>query len=106
MLPRLILLLIVYFTFVSAIPMTIYNNARLDPGDVQNQLINIISVATRDECACQCYTDALCITGAFIGINQSCVLYSASLQQGQVGLMINSDASVFSFPERINNIGR
>jgi len=100
------LLLIVYFTFVSAIPMIMYNNAGFDPEDVHTQLINTISVATGDECACQCYTNSLCITGAFIGINQSCVLYSASLQQGQVGLMINSDASVISFPERINNIGR
>jgi hypothetical protein len=54
-------------------------------------------------CACQCYTDSLCINGAFIGINQSCTLYSASLQQGQIQAMINSDASLISFTDRINN---
>ncbi len=86
--------------------MIVYKDARFVPTDTQNQLINTISVATQNECACQCYTNSLCITGAFIGINQNCTLYSASLQQGEIQAMFNSDASLISFPDRINNTGR
>jgi hypothetical protein len=106
MLLRLMLILVICFTSVSAVPMIIYDNARFDPTDVQSQLTNIFSVTTQEACACQCYANSSCITGTFIGINQTCILFSAYLWQGQVQVMTDSFASVFSFSNRTTNISK
>jgi len=106
MLLKLIVVLVIYFTSLSAVPMIVYKDARFDPTNVETHLIDIFSIKTKNACACQCYANSLCITGNFIGINQTCILFSAYLQEGQVQMMIDNNASVISFPDRTINTGK
>lgn len=106
MLLRLMFVLVICCASVLAVPMIVYNNARFDPNDTQSQLMDIFSVTTQHACVCHCYTNSSCITSTFIGINQTCILFSANLQQGQLRLLINSNASVISFPNRTVDISK
>jgi len=103
---RSILVLLLCVVSVTTVPMAVYNTAWFDPTNVTDLLINLFPVTTMNECACQCYNNSMCITGSFFGINQTCVLFSAHLWQGQLRLIINKFASVFSFPNRTTNIGK
>jgi hypothetical protein len=103
---RLLLVVLLSFESIMTMPMTVYNSAWFDPANVTNILINIFSVTTVDACACQCYNNLLCFTGTFFGINKTCVLFSAHLWQGNLRLITNTFASVFSFPNRTTNIGK
>ncbi len=96
----ILLLLCSCFVSVSMTPMTVYNSACFDSIDVRFRLDTLLSVSSINTCACQCYHDSMCVTGSFFGVNQTCVLFSAHLWQGQLQLMNNAFASVFSFPNR------
>jgi hypothetical protein len=100
------ILLFICLVFVSTISITVYNNAQFEPTYTSSVLSSLSSVATLNACQCYCYDDSLCITGTFLGIDQSCVLFGAQLIQGQLKIMINSLASVFSFPNRTNTTGK
>jgi hypothetical protein len=106
MMLRLILIILLCFAPITAIPMTMYNNAWFDSINGSSILMSLSSIATLNACACQCYNNSLCITGTFIGINQTCILFSAYLGQGQLRLIINKYATVFSFSNRTINIGK
>lgn len=86
--------------------MIVYNNARFNPIDIQSQLIDIFSITSQNGCICHCYTNSSCITSTFIGLNQTCILFNASLQQGEIRIMIDSNASVMSFPNRSIDISK
>ena len=73
---------------------------------VSSILTSLSSIATLNACACQCYNNPLCLTGTFFGINQTCILFSAYLAEGQLRLIINKYATVFSFLDRTISIGR
>jgi len=89
----------------ATMPMTIYNTAQFNPTNVTDLLVTVYPVTTLNACACECYNDSLCITGSFFGINQTCVLFSAYLWQGQLRLIINMFASVFSFSNKTTITG-
>ena len=106
MLSSLILVLLLYIVSVLTTPMILYNNAGFDPINVRFRLIDLFSVPTSDMCICQCYTYSSCATGIYLGINQTCVLFSAHLWVGQLSLITNSLATVFSFSNKTSVIGK
>lgn len=100
MLSTSLLVLFTNFVSISAIPMITYNNAYFNPTDDQSQLTTLSSMFSRDACAC-CYSNnSQCVTGSFFSINQTCILFSAHIWLGQLQLIGNRSASVFSFPNR------
>ncbi len=103
---KLVVLLLLCFVPVTTIPMTVYNTAWFDPTSVTNTLTTLVSVTTMNDCACQCYNNSLCVTGIYVGINQTCVLFSAHLWQGNLRLINNIFASVFSFLNRTTELGK
>jgi len=102
----LAVLVLLCFVPVTTIPITIYNTASFNPTSVTNTLTTLVSVTTMNDCACQCYNNSLCVTGIYVGINQTCVLFSAHLWQGELRLIINIIASVFSFLNRTTELGK
>ena len=101
-----VVLLLLCFVSVRTIPMTIYTNAWFEPSNVANTMTNLISTATMEQCACQCSNNSLCVTGTYFGINQTCVLFSAHLWQGQIRIIINIYATVFTFINRTTELGK
>jgi hypothetical protein len=63
-------------------------------------------VSTLDMCACQCYNYSTCVTGTYFGNNQTCILFSAYLSQGQLQPILNAHTNVFSFSNRTTQIGK
>jgi hypothetical protein len=101
-----VVLLLLCFVSVTTVPMTIYNNAWFDPSNVANTITILVSATTMEKCACQCYNNSLCVTGTYFGINQTCVLSSAHIWQGQLHLIINVFVKVFSFINRTTELGK
>ncbi len=101
-----ILVIVIYLIPVRTVPLTIYNNAWFHPTNMSYQLINLSSASTLNMCACQCYNYSLCVTGTYFGNNQTCVLFSAYLAQGQLQPASNALTNVFSFPNRTIEIGK
>jgi len=102
---RSILVLVIYLIPVQTVPLTIYNNAWFDPANISYQLANLSSVCTLNMCACQCYNYSTCVTGTYFGNNQTCVLFSAYLSQGQLQPASNALTNVFSFSNITIEIG-
>ena len=84
--------------------MTVYSTAQFQPTNANDSLIRLPSVLTFNACACRCYNHSLCVTATFFGFNQTCILFSSFLWEGQIQLTINISASVFSFSNRITKI--
>ena len=75
-----------------------YNNARFQPNDQQFTLAVITQINSLMKCACQCFGNSMCLTATYIGVNQSCTLFSARPEQGSLKLMFTSTmASVLTF---------
>jgi hypothetical protein len=104
---KLMFIIVGWFVFVSTTPMIIYNNAQFYVTGVRSRLTALFPITTQNNCICQCYANTSCITGNFFGFNQTCVLFSAHLQQGQLLVMTtNKLASVFSFPNKTVSFGK
>jgi hypothetical protein len=101
-----VVLLLLCFVPVATVPVTTYKNAWFDSTAVKNTLLTLVSATTIDECLCQCYSISLCVTGTYFGINQTCVLFSAHLWQGQLRVVINIFASAFTFINRTTELGK
>jgi hypothetical protein len=61
-------------------------------------LTNLSNIISRNECACQCYSDQYCLTTIYFGINQQCSLYMARLPQVQmyVAVTIKQSSVLYS----------
>jgi hypothetical protein len=98
---KIILLLIVYQQMLLAIPITMINNAIFNPIDTNYWLANLSNITSCDSCVCQCYASSSCVTANYYGHRQECILFSASLGQGQLHLMtISENTTVISFKNR------
>ncbi|CAF1307624.1 unnamed protein product [Adineta steineri] len=82
--------------------MDVYQNAQFQPITLGSLLIELDFITVQDECVCQCYTYS-CTTGIFFGNNQTCVLYSAYLWEGQLQLTTDNLSSVFTFSDSNTN---
>ena len=105
MMLELSIVLLLCSVFVTPVPMAVYSPAQFDPTNATGVLANLSSIITMNDCICRCYNQLLCITGNYFGMNQTCVLFSTNLQQGQLRLIIDRLASVFSFPNRTTQFG-
>lgn len=87
-------------TPVLTVPMIVYEMAKFDPAGEMDFLSIVDLVATVNDCACQCYENALCVTGTYFASNQICFLYNAQLAEGKVRITNDVSTMVFNFPEK------
>lgn len=100
----LTVILVLFVLPITSITIQTYNSASFQPTSPNNILTTLTAIPTSSACACQCLNNTQCVTGNFYGINQTCVLFSSSLSQGQLYLINNALASVFSFPNRTTKL--
>ena len=80
---------------------SMYNNARFDPTDTRFILNSLSSVSSANACICQCYSHTICFIANYFGINRTCLLYLAQLNQGQLRVVPTVfNAAVYSFRNR------
>lgn len=63
---------------------TVYNNARFDPVDTGYVLRNPPLISSTNNCLCECFNNITCHIATYVSINQTCVLFSAQLSQGNL----------------------
>lgn len=93
------LLLVLFFcpTLISSIPVRFYTNAWYEPATASDLLVTLTSITTFHQCACQCYNYSSCLTGAFSNINQTCSLYSLSINSSELRWTFDEFSFVFDF---------
>ncbi|UJR18136.1 hypothetical protein I4U23_005036 [Adineta vaga] len=79
MLFQWILILFELYSFVSTISLMKYENGQLI-SNTNSYLINTFTVQSRNECICRCFANENCKTLNYLGINQSCSLFSSQIQ--------------------------
>ena len=81
--------------------MTVIKNAQFNPNQSSARLMNIRSIDSQLRCACQCWTDSMCTTAVYRGINQTCSLFAAQLGQGQLSMVfLIENTTTVSFPNK------
>ena len=86
---------------ISTTPITIYENAKFVPISSNLKLASLSSVAFRNECVCQCLANSRCFTATFVGIDQTCTLFSALLNRDWLQLVVtNMQSSVLSLENK------
>lgn len=89
------------FSLCTALTLTVYNNAYFEPTIIQSIISTIVQIDSRTNCACQCFSNAMCLTAMFLGRNKSCMLFFAKLEEGTLKMMpINEMASVLTFSNK------
>jgi hypothetical protein len=83
---KIAIIILVYLPFLSTTitPITVYNNAQFNPIDARYMTSGLSSISSVNACLCQCYNNIICFTATYFSINQTCLLYSAQLSQGQL----------------------
>nr|AEN94410.1 RTX toxin-related Ca2+-binding protein [Adineta vaga] len=79
MLFQCILILLATNLSISTRSIIIYKDTQFI-SSTNSYLIDMFIVQSRDQCICHCYTNENCATLTFIGINQTCLLYSSQFQ--------------------------
>jgi len=96
--------MILFCWFYLASTLTVYNNARFVPTNPQLILDNVTNINSQINCAYICFNNLMCLTMTYSGINQQCVLYSAGLDQGTLGIMTtNLLTSALSFENKTSS---
>lgn len=98
---KLISLLTFYCTAAGAIQVLIYNEANFYLNDNRSYLNVIYPVSSRNACICECSSNVSCLTATFSGNTKTCVLINAQLSEGKIQILLNMNASVINFPDRI-----
>jgi hypothetical protein len=62
----LTVVLFLCFASVSTIPMAVIKNVSFNPSTDLAQLTTLVSVLSQSACACQCYSNPICVTGTFL----------------------------------------
>ena len=94
----IMLLIVLFISFCIATPMVVYDNARFEPSDFRFSLTNLSNVISRGICACQCFTNPMCLTAIYFGRKQQCFLFFTRLWQGMMRLVVLSEnTSVINF---------
>ena len=76
-------------------------NAQFTPEESLFQLSNISSINNYLNCACQCWNNSMCVTATYDGVNKTCYLFSAQLQQGQlISVATDKPTTTVTFPDR------
>jgi hypothetical protein len=77
----IMLWIVLFLSACSLDRLTVYNNARFEANDIHFLLDTKISVNSQIECACWCFNDTMCLTAIYSGIDQSCTLFFARLDE-------------------------
>ena len=88
-----IFFILLFIFSCSAVPLTIYNNARFESNISDWFWRNISHIISRDQCACQCYFDQWCLTASYSTADQQCSMFSARLYEGQMYVVPTSRQS-------------
>lgn len=92
------------FLFTTILSLTVYNNARFDPTGIGYMLNSQPLINSVNACLCECFNNVTCSTTTYLGINQTCILFSAQLNQGQLRVVPSIiNAKVYYFGNR--NVG-
>ncbi len=87
------------FSFSSAL--SVYNNAKFEPNNINLVLDNITQVYSQMDCACLCFNNIKCLTASYFGITQGCILFLTTLDHGTLRLMTTDlMASVLAFKNK------
>lgn len=94
-------LLFFFFSLCMSSPLLIYNNAKFEPNDNHFLLDAISPMTSQIGCVCACFNNSICLTITYLGINHSCWLFSARLEQGILRVIsTNIIASVLTFKNK------
>jgi len=97
----MILWIIFFFCFSFSSPLSIYENAKFEPNSIYLTLDNITQIYSQIDCACLCFTNDKCLTATYFGVEQRCILFMTTLDQGTVSLMTTNEmASVLTFKNK------
>jgi hypothetical protein len=97
---RVTLLLLGCHHLVSAIPLVRYQNAQFI-ASTTSEYLGLFNVQSQNECACYCFTNEICRTASYFGINNTCLLFSAKVQPENLRLTtLTIDAAVLTFQNR------
>jgi hypothetical protein len=81
--------------------MGVIKDAQFIPDESLFQLDNISSIKNQLSCACQCWSNSMCVTATYQGTNKTCSLFSAQLWQGQLSSIItNKNTTTITFANR------
>ena len=97
---KLSILALLYVKPIASILMKIYSTAWFQPIDINDHVVTLLAMPTIYACACQCLANDLCVTGTFFGNNQTCVLFSSHLSQGQINIINDILVKVYNFPDQ------
>jgi hypothetical protein len=95
-------ILLLHLIFLSTtITLTVYNNARFNPIDKRYMIGTLLSTNSVNACLCECYNNVICFTANYNNVNQTCLLYFAQLNQGQLFVVPTiMNAQVYDFGNR------
>ena len=81
-----VIIIVLYFVFFPTTieSIIVYGNARFDPFDTRFILTQPFSVASVENCICECLNNTICFTATYFGINQTCLLFFAQMYQGEL----------------------
>ena len=94
---KLTVILLLALQSIQAIPMQVYSSAVFTPNMATSVADSLSSIPSLSICECQCYSNSQCITGNYFADLQQCDLYNANLSQGQLTIMTDTPAVVFTF---------
>ncbi len=101
---KIAIIILAYFALLSTtmMPIIVYNNARFDSINNTHYMINnLSSINSSNACLCDCYNNGSCFTATYFSINQTCLLFSAQLSQGQLRVVPTIlNAQVYFFGNR------
>ena len=96
-----LLIIIMCIFSSSAIPLTIYENARYESNIFDTFQRSLTGIVSRDQCACQCHFDQWCVLASYSVLDQQCSMFSTQLYQGQLHVVsINRQSSVLYFSNK------
>jgi hypothetical protein len=93
---------LVFFRYsFSTTSMGVIKDAQFIPDESLFQLDNISSIKNQLSCACQCWSNSMCVTATYEATNKICSLFSAQLWQGQLSSIItNKNTTTITFANR------
>lgn len=96
----LVILYCIGYVYTAVISISIYENARFDP--IDSRYMRILSTNdSSNTCLCKCYNNTVCFTALYYGFNQTCIIYFAQLNQGQLQVIPTIfNATIYYFGNR------
>jgi hypothetical protein len=85
-----IILFLTGVLWTASIPVTLFNHARFTPINISTILDDLSSISSQQACLCHCLRVAMCTMITYFDVVQRCVVYSTTLEGGQLQLMADN----------------